>query len=217
MTRMMTRSQARALGTVVSTLTEHQEDVLLGLLDEQIGDDVYEGSSEEESTVDMDEDGDDDKDDETSLHPLQWAHDIPLPKHARVQSKAVNVQRSWWSLFVNNIFWSTLGSALVLPLLIYRWKYPTAWPMQCRSYLSFILTIGLNWISLLLLTSFLFASTCDATSFMEGRLFRWPQSLNDITSCVESHEIIDMFTSCIESVSLECLVNEDLYLPLAQF
>ncbi|OQR87632.1 hypothetical protein THRCLA_10441 [Thraustotheca clavata] len=26
-----------------------------------------------------------------------------------------------------------------------------------------------------------------------------------------------MFTSCIESVSLECLVNEDLYLPLAQF
>ncbi|OQR95266.1 hypothetical protein ACHHYP_00154 [Achlya hypogyna] len=222
MSRMMTRGQRRALGLAVQPQwPEDRADALMDELEELIDQDATYSSDDEESTVDMEEDQDDDDEDDVQLSPLQWANDIPLPKPSRTSTHGLPASRSWLRLFLENVFWSTLGVAVVLPLLIYRFLHPAHWPLQCRSFLSLLLTIFINWISVLLATSLVFASACDAPSFIIGRLFKWPSSFAAIENCVAAHDLLSLAAPCIASQSLACLPLDGdsaatVYTPLVQ-
>ncbi|EQC37849.1 hypothetical protein SDRG_04872 [Saprolegnia diclina VS20] len=222
---MMTRGQRRALGIASQPQwPADRADALMDELEELIDQDATYSSDDEDSTVDMDADesSDDESDDgDVGLSPLQWANDIPVPKPARSAARRTADTRSWLRLLLENVFWSTIGGATLLPLLLYRCLYAPYWPLRCRSIFSFLWTVLLNWVALGLVASLAFASACDAQGFLAGRLFKWPPSVAAIEACIAEHNVMELLAPCLASQSLACLPLDgvslaSVYTPLLQ-
>ncbi len=84
-----------------------------------------------------------------------------------------------------HLFWSTIGTFLIVPLLLHRFV-AGRWPLHTKSVSSFGWVIASNWITVFLLLSSLFASSCFPKEFfLQGVLFR-RGSMDDVASCAAS-------------------------------
>ncbi|KAF0682385.1 Aste57867_25473 [Aphanomyces stellatus] len=152
----------------------------------------YESSSSDEGDSDDDEDG-----------------DYGMAKRSKARARASVLRPG----FLHHVWYSSLGLALVVPVIYYRWTH-SIFPLAASSILTYVAKVCLNWVSLFLLACFAFAGLCNTTSFLQGSLFKLPSSTLAVESC--AIHLWSSLSDCVLTHGADCYAIPACHLPLGQ-